>query len=89
MDLATDAGVQPDLFSSSVGLEKWEKVYEAVDGIDEKFGKHTVFLGSTFTALKNKAHISERGDTPRRENELFKGEKGRQKLNIPMLGNVS
>jgi 5,10-methylene-tetrahydrofolate dehydrogenase/methenyl tetrahydrofolate cyclohydrolase len=36
MDLATDAGVQPDLFSSSVGLEKWEKVYEAVDGIETK-----------------------------------------------------
>ncbi len=89
MDLATDTGVQPDLFSSSTRLEKWEKVYEAVDAIDEKFGKHTVFLGSTFTALKNKAHLNERGDVPQRESNVFKGERGRQRLNIPMLGNVS
>ncbi len=89
MDLAADTGVQPDLFSSSTRLEKWEKVYEAVDAIDEKFGKHTVFLGSTFTALKNKAHLNERGDVPEREGNVFKGERGRQRLNIPMLGNVS
>jgi DNA polymerase-4/DNA polymerase V len=60
MDLATDVGVQPDLFASSVGVEKWERVYETVDALDEKFGKHTVFLGSTFRALKNKAHLNER-----------------------------
>lgn len=89
MDLDADAGIQPDLFGAAVKLEKWRRVYATVDALDNKFGKHTVFLGSSFHALKNAAHLSARGDVAERAGNLFKGENARQKIGIPMLGHVT
>jgi DNA polymerase-4/DNA polymerase V len=88
MGLEGEGSFQPDLFGSNIHLERWRRVYATVDSLDAKFGKHTVFLGSSFTALKNAQHDTERGDTPTRVSELFKGENGRQKIGIPMLGEV-
>ncbi len=88
MDLAPEGALQPDLFNSNLHLEKWRRVYATVDMLDQKFGKHTVFLGSTFHALKNAAHLAERGDMPHRSKELWKGETARQHIGIPMLGEV-
>jgi hypothetical protein len=88
MELSTDAGVQPDLFGSTLNLEKWRRVYATVDALDSKFGKHTVFLSTTLNALKRKVGAHERGDTPHSSRELFKGETARQRLSMPMLGTV-
>lgn len=103
---ATD--VQLDLFGGVQKSEALRLVFESVDKISERYGKHAVFLGSSFTAMnlaktprqagsspglsqgerRRGAHLGERGDTPERTKELFKGESTRRRLAIPMLGEV-
>ncbi len=83
--LTEDHIVQPDLFGVTARYERLVKVYEAVDGVRVKYGKHTLFLGSSFYAHKFGQHLGERGDAPKRRKELFKGETERQRLGIPTL----
>lgn len=89
MNLSNQEDLQPDLFGAKAEVEQWKPIYAAVDTLDGKFGKHTVYLGTTFRAMKSSAHTNERGDTPGRAKNLFKGETTRQRLAIPMLGDVS
>jgi hypothetical protein len=77
--------IQLDLFGEGVRAEKLTKVYQAVDHMRERCGKHTVFLGSSLLAQKFGQHLGERGDEPQRRRQLFKGETKRQRLGIPML----
>ncbi len=51
----------------------------------EQFGKHTVFLGSSYLAHRFAQHLGARGDTPARTGQLFKGETKRKRLAIPMF----
>ncbi len=83
--LSEDRIVQPDLFGVTARIERLAKVYETVDGVRAKYGKHTLFLGSSFYAHKFGQHLGERGDTPERKDDLFKGETARQRLAIPMF----
>ena len=66
-----------------------KKVYLQIDKMDEKYGKHTIFLGSSFLAMNNPAHKNERGEKVQRVQFLLKGETGRRHIGIPMLGEVS
>jgi DNA polymerase IV len=87
--LETDDMVQLDLFGETLRAEKFSRVYQAVDRMREKYGKHTVFLGSSFLAHKFGQHLGHRGDEPQRKQRLFKGETKRKRLGIPMfLGTV-
>ena len=79
---------QLDLFGKVKESEGVRKVFESVDEISERYGKHAVFLGSSFTAMKFGAHLGARGDLPQRTRDLFKGETKRRRLAIPMLGEV-
>lgn len=88
MDLSHQEDIQLDLFGAKTEIEKWKPIYTAVDMLDGKFGKHTVYLGSTFGAMKNATHQNERGEVPGRAKKLFKGENSRQRLGLPMLGEV-
>ena len=77
-----------DIFGHHSLLEKVTKIYEAVDHLDARYGKHTVFLGSSFKALNGPAHRGKRGDSSERNKNLFKGETIRKRLGIPYLGVV-
>jgi len=79
------AVIQPDLFSSGVRMQKMVKLYESIDELAGRFGKHSIFLGSSFEAQKFGAHLGDRGDTPERQKEKLTGENGRRRLGIPML----
>ncbi len=84
-----DAGdAQLDLFGSVLKSEGLKKVFESVDAISERYGKHAIFLGSSFGAMKSGTHIGERGEKPERTRELFKGETSRRRLGIPSMGEV-
>lgn len=83
--LEEDTMVQLDLFGEVVRAEKLSRVYQAVDLMRERYGKHTVFLGSSLLAHQFAQHIGARGDEPQRRRQLFKGETKRQRLGIPML----
>lgn len=83
--LTDDINAQLDLFGAHLEVEKLTRLYKGVDELSEKFGKHTIFAGSSFHAQKWSAHEGERGDTPSRQGDLFTGETVRQRLSLPML----
>lgn len=83
--LEEDRMVQLDLFGEVLKAEKYSRVYQAVDHLREQFGKHTVFLGSSYLAQKMAQHAGVRGDAPERTRQLFKGETKRKRLAIPMF----
>lgn len=83
--LTDDVNAQLDLFGTHLEVEKLTRLYKGVDALSEKFGKHTVYAGSSFQAQTWGAHQGDRGDTPVRHHDLFSGETSRQRLGIPML----
>jgi DNA polymerase-4 len=85
-----DAGSsQLDLFGAAMKTEGLQRVFETVDELSERFGKHVVFLGSSFHAMTHLAHAGERGELTSRQEQTFKGEHGRRRLGLPMLGEVN
>jgi len=87
-ELTENVGTQLDLFGAVERSRALAKVFTSVDEIAETYGKHAVFLGSSFKAMKFAAHAGERGDVAKRTTNLFKGETLRRRLAIPMLGEV-
>lgn len=87
--LETIDNKQMDLFREHLTVTKFSHLYAGVDKLRKKYGKHTVFLGTSFSANKFSAHLGDRGDTSDRNKKLLKGETKRRKLGIPMfLGEV-
>ncbi len=76
---------QLDLFNSLVKAEKFTKVYAAADKVAEKYGKHSLFLGSSWKANNLSQHRAERGMAPERQVKKLLGESKRKRLGIPML----
>lgn len=74
---------QPDLFGASIKVEAFRRLYEGIDKVRTKYGKHTIHFGSSFTAQQFSQHLGDRGDTPERKNHLFKGETKRKRVGIP------
>ena len=68
--------------------ERIRQVYTAVDQINQKYGKYTVYLGSSFAAVTRARHAGERGDVPEWHTNLLKGETKRRRLGIPFMGEV-
>jgi DNA polymerase IV len=86
---------QLDLFGSVLQTEAIRSVYQSVDEICATYGKHAVFLGSSFHAMKpersavaNHAPVA-RDEKPLRHRDLFYGESARRRLAIPSLGEVN
>jgi hypothetical protein len=80
---------QLDLFGESFKIDRMERLFRCVDAIKAKYGKHTLFLGSSFLAHQHAQHEGARGAEPERKRVLFKGETRRKRLGIPMfLGKV-
>lgn len=79
---------QVDLFGEVLRVDEISRVYDAMDQIDSKFGKHTIFLGSSMGAINGRQHSSERAETAWRKDNIFKGENKRQRVGVPMLGDV-
>jgi len=88
-DLQSGDGTQLDLFGDTIKTLSAARVFTAIDALDKKYGKHTVFLGSSFGAIKGKQYRGERADQTKRKTDLFKGEGSRKRLGLPMLGSVT
>jgi len=88
MKLRPAGSGQLDLFGEVRESEGLAKIFESVDELSEKYGKHVVYLGSSFDAMTHGAHLGARGDFAARTKELFKGETFRRRLGLPMLGEV-
>jgi DNA polymerase-4 len=83
--LVRNAVIQCTLFEDTARIEKMARIYSAVDHLSERFGKYTVHHGSSLPTAQQARHEGERGDTPQRASELFKGENRRQRLGLPLL----
>jgi DNA polymerase IV len=79
---------QPDLFGETLSVLNARRLYEAVDRINERYGKHKVYLGSSFMANHFTQHLGVRGDIPARKGDLFQGETRRKRLGLPMFMGV-
>jgi DNA polymerase-4/DNA polymerase V len=89
MDLDHCSTTTIDMFGQSLNMEKMGIIYKAIDSVSARFGKHTVFLGSSFKAMTSKAHRGDRGEASERRAHLLKGENSRKRLGIPFLGRVT
>jgi DNA polymerase-4/DNA polymerase V len=76
---------QLDLFGEAIRMQRLSNLYESIDTLREKYGKHTVFLGASYLAHTHAQHDSERGQVPERQRELLPGETSRKRLGIPMF----
>ena len=83
--LVSEEDIQRSLFDDIVKIEKLEKIYKAVDSLSERFGKHTIQHASSMPAKLQAQHEGDRGDSPQRKENLFKGENRRQRLGLPVL----
>jgi len=85
LGLEEDKVSQLDLFGEALKMTEMKKLYEAVDAVNKKYGKHKIFLGSSFLANKYSQHLGVRGDIPERKENMFLGETKRRRLGIPMF----
>ncbi len=83
--LVAEREVQYTLFDDTAKIGKMARVYEAVDELSRKFGKHTVQHGASLPTKQQAQHEGGRGDVPQRKGKLFRGENKRQRLGLPLL----
>ncbi|KKR29161.1 MAG: polymerase IV protein [candidate division CPR2 bacterium GW2011_GWD2_39_7] len=65
LSLEENNSTQLTLFEDPLKFGKIEKLYASIDELATRYGKHTIFLGSSYYANNLKSHLSERGDIPR------------------------
>ena len=88
LDLVENTSRQTDLFGEIVKAEKISRIFASVDGISQRYGKHSLFLGSSLEAMNKGQHEGSRQTVVERRDNLFKGETARKRLDIPFLGLV-
>lgn len=90
--ITADAAVTPDLFGASEAAEQGAPVIEAIDRLNRKYGRHTVFLGESMHAICGTAREDVRAaramyNVPLAEKKLELPVHQRKKtISIPHLG---
>lgn len=83
--LVSESNIQYTFFDDTVKIEKMSRIYDTIDRLSEKFGKHTIQHASSLPTKLHSQHEGERSDVPKRKTDLFKGENNRQRLGLPIL----
>ena len=83
LDLEPDDLVQYSLFDNPLQAEKIRDLYNVADELGQKFGKHTLHLGSSHPI--DKLGRGRRGSPTVREQTKLKGETRRRHLGLPLL----
>lgn len=86
MSLSPEEIEQQSLFFNSSKVPAFKKIYHEIDKLSEKYGKYSVYLGSSMKALVSTQHQGERSRIPYRKERSFKGETQRKRLYIPYMG---
>lgn len=87
--LRPDKNIQCSLFEPSARIEKLKNLYNAVDLLAKKFGKHTLFIGSSASAYKTPTRALARADIPWRATARFHGTTTRKHLPLPLLATLN
>lgn len=85
VDLQLDDAIQMNLFEQPVKIDALEHIYASVDKLAEKYGKHTVFLGSSMAAHTVSQHQHYRGTIPEAKQKRAKQLHQRKFVNLPLL----
>ncbi|MDP3970816.1 MAG: DNA polymerase IV [bacterium] len=83
--LQTDESIQMSLFENPLELDKLKKVYSSIDKLSNKYGKHTIFLGSSMPAHTVSQHQNFRGSVPIAKQLRSKALNQRKFMNLPVL----
>jgi nucleotidyltransferase/DNA polymerase involved in DNA repair len=83
LDLQPDTGTQYSLFDDPPQAEKIKELYNVADELGKKFGKHTLYLGSSHPI--EKLGKGRRGAPTAREQTRLPGETRRRHLGLPLL----
>jgi nucleotidyltransferase/DNA polymerase involved in DNA repair len=83
LDLEPDTNIQYTLFDNPIQAEKIKDLYNVADELGQKFGKHTLHLGSSH--LIDKLGRGRRGEPTVREQTQLKGETQRRHLGMPLI----
>ena len=83
MEMYSDLPVQYSLFDDAVRVDKVRTLYDAVDEICRRFGKHALHLGGSHVI--EVSGKGKRGKSTSREAMQFFGETKRQHLGLPIL----
>lgn len=86
--LQEETNIQGSLFEAPVKLQNLREIYEAVDAVAKKFGKHTLHLAGSLKANTFDQHAGERGEISARQKNLLKGERGRRRLGMPVFSGI-
>jgi DNA polymerase-4/DNA polymerase V len=82
-DLVRDEQIQYSLFEDPLRAEKVRDVYEAMDALSAKYGKHTVHLGASHL-IEARGKGTRGRPTVREQTQLY-GETRRKHLSLPIL----
>jgi DNA polymerase-4/DNA polymerase V len=83
MDLVQDTRIQYSLFEDPLRAEKIRELYEAVDALSGKYGKHTLHLGGSHP-LEVFGRGRRGAPTVREQTQLY-GETRRKHLGLPLF----
>lgn len=89
LDINENGSRQADIFGEVARAEKISRIFASADGLSKRYGKHSLFLGSSFQAMNQAQHTGDRKETTERGRNLFRGETARKRLGIPYLGEVN
>jgi len=83
LELTQDTNIQYSLFESPMKAEKIRELYEAIDGLRGKYGKHTLHLGASHPL--EQLDKGKRGTPTVREETRLYGETKRRHLGLPIM----
>ncbi len=86
--LQPEQAFQPDLFSQSSGLEIKRDLFGQIDALEKKYGRETIFLGSSFLANKSRLNNDTQFAQKNRDQLLPEGKNRKSRFRIPFLGEV-
>lgn len=87
--LTQEHNLQLDLFGAATQNLKAEGIFKSIDTLSQRFGKHTIFLGSSLKAMDKGSHVGARAEKVERVENIFKGETARKRLGVPSWGEIS
>lgn len=83
--LQQGSSTQLNLFEEPLKLEKIEKIYKSVDKLAQKYGKHTIYMGSSLPAHTFDQHLGERGDLAEAKQQRSQQLHSRKFMGLPVL----
>ncbi|MDB5260333.1 MAG: polymerase protein [Candidatus Nomurabacteria bacterium] len=84
--LETKKVEQLDLFGNICRKIGLQNLYKNLDLVTQKFGKNTVFLGSSFNAVTDPRHVGGKEKVPERRGVILFGESAKRRVAVPYLG---